>query len=501
MNESDPTIMDSSKNTGELLENSDASAREAGANRTKSILDASFNSIMDTTTATEPLDTSMISNNNDVSFSAVSESDIISDVFDEITELATGLAYKLFPDAADTPDHESPERVQSNRDYDKKENGVSVSLVEEEDDDDEPGKIVSSFSTEVAEDQPFDEDGLSAMARMRYKRGMLQETPIDVTKSTQMESLGKEKSEKLKLKNPVSKGDNDEDEAIHEYGRRKNKKDRSFDWEESLNMITQPVSDALMSTKQTFMGLIKTFKDDESVGSGYDGSDADDFSEYSGKSDVSDDNDDTERDDASCAPTRQSKSKSSVFLHRITNEGIRLIYYLPVHAVSAVHDSSIPVKMFIQISYTEEDIEPKLVWEVRGNLSPRRKKKLHPRMLSNEALSLFDISSVQMASESINIDSFPDAEAENSILITMNDGTVHLLEAESTVDARNVVHGLRWIIARLTFNIIVGNVSVVADMLSIDDGDGPNELSVEVMHSVTAQLVKKSSSRLDSVQV
>lgn len=489
MNASDPTIDGLIKKSDEFGQPTHDTKKVA--TRSNSILDASLNNSLDTTT-TETPDTS-IASKNDVSFSSVADSDILSDVFDEITELATGLAYQLFPVSEDTQDSEPHEE-------DQPENVKEELVADVDGDDEEPGKILSSLSMDKSDDQPFDEDGLSAMARMRYKRGMVQETPVVVSRSMQIAEPVKEKTEKLRLKNPAKKIDL-EDEINAEDGRRKSKKDKSFDWEESLNMITQPVSDAIMSTKQTFIGLIKSFKDEESVGSGYDGSDADDLSEYSARSDVSDENDDSARDDASSAPPRNSKSKSSLFLHKITNEGIRLIYYLPMHAVSAVHDSSMPVKMFIQISDSEEEIEPRLVWEVRGNLSPRRKKKLIPRMLSNEALSLFDISSVQMASESINIESFPDAEAQNSILITMNDGTVHLLEAESDADARTIVHGLRWIIARLTFNIIVGNVSVVADMLSIDDGDGPHELSVEIMHNVTAQLVKKASSRLDSIEV
>jgi hypothetical protein len=114
---------------------------------------------------------------------------------------------------------------------------------------------------------------------------------------------------------------------------------------------------------------------------------------------------------------------------------------------------------------------------------------------------LFDISSIQLASDSIDIDIFPDAEAEHSVLITMNNGTVHLFEAESQYEARNVVHGLRWVVARLTFNIIVGNVNVVAEMLSLGDGDGPNEISEEVLHDVSSQLVKKSISKLESLVV
>jgi hypothetical protein len=446
------------------------------------------------TVATEPFDVSMDSK-NEISFSvppATTQSDLLSDVFDEITELANGLASELFPDS------DPPVSI----DMETKVSPARKTVPQE--DSDEPGRIVSALSRDNDGDQPFDEDedkreshDMSAIARMRYQRDMVQDPPSLASK-TQPQKGRKEKSRALKGNNGNEGGKKNPSST------RPKNTDRTFDWEESLNIIKKPVNDVLQSTKASFLGLLNTFRDDESVYSDYSGSNDsfDDNSEYSGKSDASEEDNDDDGDESLPSPTRNSKSKSSLFLHSITNEGIRLIYYLPVHAASTSHDSNQPVKMFLQISNAKEnEVEPYLVWEIRGNISPRRKKKYASLKISGDSISLFDISSIQIASDSIDIDIFPDAEAENSVLITMNNGTVHLFEAESQYEARNVVHGLRWVVARLTFNIIVGNVNVVAEMLSLGDGDGPNELNQEVLHDVSAQLVNKSLSKLDSVVV
>jgi hypothetical protein len=440
------------------------------------------------TAATEPVDVSMDSK-NELSFSAppvTIQSDLISDVFDEITELAHGLASELFPDSEPSTVYE----------------GTSTRSVPLEDSE-EPGRIISALSRDMDENQPSDEDenkmksqDISAIARMRYQRDTSQQISSNLSSKSQ-----KGQSEKLRaLKGKGGDEGGNKDQPSTQLS----EKDKMFDWEESLNIIKKPVNDVLQSTKESFLGLLNTFKDDESVYSEYSGSDdsLDDNSEYSGKSDASDDDNDGDGNETLLSPSGNTKSKSSLFLHSITNEGIRLIYYLPIHAASTTQDANQPVKMFLKISDTKEnEVEPNLVWEIRGNISPRRKKKYASLRVSGDSISLFDISSIQMASDSINIDIFPDAEAENSVLITMNNGTVHLFEAESQYEARNVVHGLRWVVARLTFNIIVGNVNVVAEMLSLGDGDGPHELSEEVLHDVSAQLVKKSLNKLDSLAV
>lgn len=96
----------------------------------------------------------------------------------------------------------------------------------------------------------------------------------------------------------------------------------------------------------------------------------------------------------------------------------------------------------------------------------------------------------------MNLDSYPYAVPEKSIIITLNNGNVQLFEAPDEAEARRVVHGLRWIEARFTFNMIVGNISVCSEMLSVSEQQGISELTSEIMLDVTNQLVEKSVEKL-----
>ena len=64
---------------------------------------------------------------------------------------------------------------------------------------------------------------------------------------------------------------------------------------------------------------------------------------------------------------------------------------------------------------------------------------------TRETISLFDVSSVRRAMDSVNIDinAYPHAKPKNSILITLNNRNVQLFEARSEEEARRFVHGLR----------------------------------------------------------
>lgn len=154
---------------------------------------------------------------------------------------------------------------------------------------------------------------------------------------------------------------------------------------------------------------------------------------------------------------------------------------------------------------SENFTEPHLEWQLPKRSPPSLKNKSRS---TRQRVSLFDIQSVQKATESIQLPSFPTLRnPEQSILINFKNGVV-LFEAETESDARQVIHGLRWIVARLSFNLIMGNRTVVAEMLPMliqDDSENVDEfgndtLPDRLMGDVTNQLVEKSLSRLSSVE-
>mmetsp|Transcript_20459 Transcript_20459/g.23169 ORF Transcript_20459/g.23169 Transcript_20459/m.23169 type:complete len:671 (+) Transcript_20459:83-2095(+) len=193
------------------------------------------------------------------------------------------------------------------------------------------------------------------------------------------------------------------------------------------------------------------------------------------------------------------------FLDIIASEGILLKWHIPVPTRSKENrkKSGAEVRVCIQISDSEEDmggneaVQPHFVWE---EVREEKKGRFQDMSSLRHRLSLFDISSVQKAADSMNLQCFPYAVPENSVLITLNDGHIHLFEAEDEAEAKQVVHGLRWIEARLTFNLLVGNRKVCAEMLPMPNNQGENEcsqiLSSDIMLAVTDQLIDKSLKRL-----
>lgn len=152
-------------------------------------------------------------------------------------------------------------------------------------------------------------------------------------------------------------------------------------------------------------------------------------------------------------------------------------------------------------------MEPNLVWEIDAD---KKKSETNTTRLKfqdvksiRQRISLFDIASVQKAADSMNLFPFPHANPENSILITLHDGNIYLFEAKDDVEAKLFIHGLRWISARLVFNLLTGNRTVCSEMLpmSMHNASSCQVLSTEVMRSVTDHLVDKSLNRLSERSV
>jgi len=198
----------------------------------------------------------------------------------------------------------------------------------------------------------------------------------------------------------------------------------------------------------------------------------------------SDDMDDVDNHDG-----QGGSASNRNFLEDITDSGIILVWHRPRSSTSAKLFKK--VRLNIQISDTEDGkVEPNLVWEA---LEDRRREYQLP---NRDKISLFDISLIEKASDSLNLNAFPHAVADHSILITLNDGKVCLFEARDLDQAREIIHGLRWITARLTFNIIIGNFNICTEMLSIKDQVSVSDYTKDMFQNVTNQLVEKTLIKL-----
>lgn len=111
------------------------------------------------------------------------------------------------------------------------------------------------------------------------------------------------------------------------------------------------------------------------------------------------------------------------------------------------------------------------------------------------SVDLFDVRSLEKAT-AMQLQSYPLAVPGNSLLIRTNPGDF-VFEAKDEEDAVRIVHGMRWLIARLSFNLIIGNVNVSCELLDVGRkafkqrvGDSNR---AKAMNDLTNHLVDKSS--------
>jgi hypothetical protein len=82
-------------------------------------------------------------------------------------------------------------------------------------------------------------------------------------------------------------------------------------------------------------------------------------------------------------------------------------------------------------------------------------------------LDLFDIRSLEKAT-ALELENYPLAMPGRSLFLRMNKGADYVFEARDEEEAVRFVHGMRWLIARLSFNLIIGNVSVSCELLEVE---------------------------------
>lgn len=90
------------------------------------------------------------------------------------------------------------------------------------------------------------------------------------------------------------------------------------------------------------------------------------------------------------------------------------------------------------------------------------------------SIDLFDIQSLDKVSP-LQLEAYPFAMPGNSFIICLSSGADFVFEASSDTEARRIIHGLRWVVARLAFNLIIGNQDVSCELLTVDAGKpGPS---------------------------
>ncbi|KAI2492920.1 hypothetical protein MHU86_21634 [Fragilaria crotonensis] len=172
------------------------------------------------------------------------------------------------------------------------------------------------------------------------------------------------------------------------------------------------------------------------------------------------------------------------FIRETSQEGYPLIWHMP----SSDHtdfDNQIDIVAFLELGFLQEDgsfAGPRLAWyNASGN--------------ALGAIDLLDIHSLVRAS-ALQLNDFPFAIPGNSMILKLqNSSNILVLEASSPKAARRFIHGLRWVVARLAFNLIVGNKYVSCELLELRDSEHEVRSSDmnKAMNDVTKQLIDKAT--------
>ncbi|GAX20666.1 hypothetical protein FisN_32Hh055 [Fistulifera solaris] len=183
------------------------------------------------------------------------------------------------------------------------------------------------------------------------------------------------------------------------------------------------------------------------------------------------------------APMAAEQSFTESFVRKLRVEGLDILIHRKAHTDDAMAEP-LRARAYLENGKKGKGGDfwgPWLVWLI-GDSSVRK------------GIDLFDIHSLDKAS-ALQLDQYPLAIPGRSLLLLMNEGPDHVFEVQDEASAIYFVHGIRWLIAHLSFNLIAGNVQVSCDMLEVNDYQNPWQEShqTSLMNDLTNFLVDKSA--------
>jgi hypothetical protein len=179
----------------------------------------------------------------------------------------------------------------------------------------------------------------------------------------------------------------------------------------------------------------------------------------------------------------QDRHFIKAFIHETSQEGYPLIWHKP-SSDGRTFENPMQIVTFLELGFLQTDDDfagPRLAWYT-------------PDGTAQGAIDLLDIRSLSKASP-LQLSDFPFAIPGNSLILKLHNSFDELvLEASSPEDSRRFMHGLRWVVARLTFNLIIGNPEVSCELLELRETphNGPLAEMNKAMNDVTNQLVEKA---------
>ena len=113
------------------------------------------------------------------------------------------------------------------------------------------------------------------------------------------------------------------------------------------------------------------------------------------------------------------------------------------------------------------------------------------------SIGLFDIGSVEKA-DAVQLQAYPSAVPGNSFFVTLHNGGIILFEAKDESQQQSFIHGLRWVVARLAFNLIVGNSQICTELGLLGEEAHDEEVD-EVCDQITNRLLDVSGRHVNTV--
>jgi hypothetical protein len=196
------------------------------------------------------------------------------------------------------------------------------------------------------------------------------------------------------------------------------------------------------------------------------------------------------------APSSAAESKESdhsgtkdknfiqIFIQEMLEDGVMLIWHGPQSDSPAAFPRPCGVVAHLNLGSPRSDgmyQPPRLAWKKQNGSDGGN-------------IDLFDLKSLETATYDM-LGDFPFAIPGNTFFLVLQNGSRVVFEAGSDASARRFVHGLRWVVARLSFNLVVGNPLVSCELLSIGDGKVSPQTPMEevlwskAMNDVTNRLV------------
>lgn len=158
------------------------------------------------------------------------------------------------------------------------------------------------------------------------------------------------------------------------------------------------------------------------------------------------------------------------FVKEIIKTGVRLIYHQsPINANTDWVQSTVKLILRPGNCHGSQLRQPTLVWAVLPVVS---------RMKASGTFdaSLFEAEKMWSTLSLLDVHSIMGDEASSFFSITAANGVVHLFEAPSGEARDYVVKGLRLVVSRLTYHMIVGDSKIIYELFSEDGAESTGDL-------------------------